>query len=53
MEPGRLRRLPISWGAYMVVAVKRMRVITPLRQLWKAPAKVRGGLAEPTTRNRA
>lgn len=48
---GRLRRLPVSWGAYMVVAVKRMRVITPLRKLWRAPAKVPGRLAEPTTRN--
>jgi SAM-dependent methyltransferase len=49
----KLRRLPFSHGAYMVVAVKRVHVFTPLRKLWRSPAKVpAGSLVEPSTRNR-
>jgi len=47
------RKLPFSHGAYLVVAVKRVHVVTPLRKLWRSPAKVAGarGLIEPSTRN--
>lgn len=49
----KLRQLPFSHGAYMVVAVKRVHVFTPLRKLWQRPAKVGAGrLVEPSTRNR-
>jgi len=48
-----IRKLPFSYGAYLVVAVKRVHVVTPLRKLWRSPAKVAGpgGLVEPSTRN--
>lgn len=48
----RLRRLPFFYGAYMVVAVKRVFVVTPLKRRWRTPAKVAAGLVEPSTRNR-
>lgn len=44
--------LPGFMGAYLVVAVKRVHVITPIRSLWRRPARVHGGLVEPTTRSR-
>lgn len=49
----RFRNLPFSYAAYLVVAVKRVHVVTPLRKLWRSPAKVAGarGLIEPSTRN--
>ncbi len=48
-----IRKLPFSYAAYLVVAVKRVHVVTPLRKLWRNPAKVAGarGLVEPSTRN--
>ena len=46
----RLRRLPFAWGAYMILAVKRVYNIRPLRPRWRAPAKVAGRLVEPSTR---
>jgi SAM-dependent methyltransferase len=49
----RLRRLPLSWGAYVLVAVKRVYNVRPLRSRWRAPAKVASGLVEPSTRNPA
>ncbi|MEJ2515493.1 MAG: methyltransferase domain-containing protein [Gammaproteobacteria bacterium] len=42
--------LPGYHGAYLLVAVKRVHVITSARSLWRKPARV-GGLIEPTTRN--
>ena len=48
-----LRRLPFTWGAYMLVAVKRVYNVRPLRPRWRAPAKVAGRLIEPSTRNPA
>lgn len=42
--------LPGYHGAYLLVAVKRVHVITSARSLWRRPARV-GGLIEPTTRN--
>jgi SAM-dependent methyltransferase len=49
----RLRQLPFSHGAYMLVAIKRVHIVTPLRKLWRNPAKVPAGrLVEPSTRNR-
>ena len=48
-----LRKLPFAYGAYLLVAVKRVHVVTPLRKLWRNPAKVAApGLVEPSTRNR-
>ena len=46
-----LRRLPLTWGAYMMLAVKRVHNVRPLRSRWRAPAKVAGRLVEPSTRN--
>ena len=46
-----LRRLPFTWGAYMMLAVKRVHNVRPLRSRWRAPAKVAGRLVEPSTRN--
>jgi len=46
-------KLPFAYGAYLLVAVKRVHVVTPLRKLWRSPAKVTApGLVEPSTRNR-
>lgn len=48
-----IRKLPFAHGAYLLVAIKRVHVVTPLRKLWRRPAKVpAGGLVEPSTRNR-
>jgi SAM-dependent methyltransferase len=48
-----IRKLPFAYGAYLLVAIKRVRVVTPLRKLWRNPAKVATpGLVEPSTRNR-
>lgn len=48
-----IRKLPFAYGAYLLVAVKRVHVVTPLRKLWRNPAKVAApGLVEPSTRNR-
>ena len=48
-----IRKLPFSYGAYLLVAIKRVRVVTPLRKLWRSPARVATpGLVEPSTRNR-
>ncbi len=46
-----MRSLRFTYGAYMVVAVKRVYTVTPLRRHWRAPAKVAAGLVEPSTRN--
>jgi hypothetical protein len=49
----RLRQLPFSYGAYMLVAIKRVHIVTPLRKLWRHPAKVSARhVVEPSTRNR-
>lgn len=48
----RARRLPGYYGGYLLVAVKRVHAVTPLRRLWKRPERVPAGLAEPTTRSR-
>jgi SAM-dependent methyltransferase len=48
----RARRLPGYYGGYLLVAVKRVHAVTPLRRLWKRPEHVPAGLAEPTTRSR-
>ena len=39
-------------GGYLLVAQKRVRVLTPLRAKWRRPPRLRavGGLVEPTTR---
>jgi len=47
----RLRRVQLSYGAYMLIAVKRMYAVTPTRLRWRTPAKVGAGLIEPSTRN--
>ncbi len=47
----RMRRVQLSYGAYMLIAVKRMYAVTPTRLRWRAPAKVGSGLIEPSTRN--
>jgi len=47
----RLRRLPQAYGAYMVIAIKRLYAVTPTRLRWRNPAKVPVGLIEPSTRN--
>jgi SAM-dependent methyltransferase len=52
---GRVRRrasLPGYYGGYLLVAVKRVHAITPLRRLWRRPERAPIGLAEPTTRSR-
>jgi SAM-dependent methyltransferase len=48
----RVRGLPGYYGGYLLVAVKRVHAVTPLRRLWTRPARVPTGLAEPTTRSR-
>jgi len=48
----RARRLPGYYGGYLLVAVKRVHAVTPLRRLWRRPERVPTGLAEPTTRSR-
>ena len=48
----RARRLPGYYGGYLLVAVKRVHAVTPLRRLWKRPERAPAGLAEPTTRSR-
>jgi SAM-dependent methyltransferase len=48
----RARGLPGYYGGYLLVAVKRVHAVTPLRRLWKRPERVPAGLAEPTTRSR-
>jgi len=45
------RSMRVTYGAYMMVAVKRVYTVTPLKRRWRAPAKVTGGLVEPSTRN--
>lgn len=46
------RWLPFLAGGYLLVAQKRVRVLTPLRPAWRQRARLRavGGLVEPTTR---
>lgn len=52
---GRLRHqargLPGYYGGYLLVAVKRVHAVTPMRRLWTRPAREPTGLAEPTTRS--
>ena len=48
----RARRLPGYYGGYLLVAVKRVHAVTPLRRLWRRPERAPIGLAEPTTRSR-
>jgi SAM-dependent methyltransferase len=48
----RAQGLPMYYGCYVLVAVKRVHAVTPLRQLWRRPERVPAGLAEPTTRSR-
>lgn len=48
----RARRLPGYYGGHLLVAVKRVHVVTPLRRLWTRPERSPAGLAEPTTRSR-
>ncbi len=45
---------PELGACYLLRSQKRMRTLTPVRQLWKRPAKVVTGLVEPSARmNRA
>lgn len=50
-------RQPRRWrfsrleGVYLLTAVKRVFVVTPLRRLWRRPARVGARVAEPSTRN--
>ena len=46
------RGMPGYYGGYLLVAVKRVHAVTPLRRLWQRPERVPQGIAEPTTRNR-
>ena len=48
----RARGLPGYYGGYLLVAVKRVHAVTPLRRMWRRPERVPAGLAEPTTRSR-
>lgn len=48
-ERGR-RWWPEFAACYMLTAQKRMFTLTPVKNPWRARAKVVGGLAEPTTR---
>jgi len=52
---GRFRRraggLPGFYGGYLLVAVKRVHAVTPLRRLWRRPERAPAGIAEPTTRS--
>ena len=54
-DDGRAARIaggiPGGLGAYLVVAIKRVHLVTSVRSLWSRPARVAGGLVEPTTRN--
>jgi SAM-dependent methyltransferase len=38
-------------GVYLLTAVKRVFVVTPMRRLWRRPARVGARVAEPSTRN--
>jgi SAM-dependent methyltransferase len=55
-QESQLRRpgpaIPGYFGAYVLTAVKRVHVVTPLKTLWRRPAAVGGRLVEPTTRSR-
>lgn len=52
MERLGARWWPIMSGVYLLVAVKRVSTLTPLKPAWKLPAGILGGRAiEPTTRN--
>jgi SAM-dependent methyltransferase len=42
---------PLLAGAYLIKARKRVYCVTPVRPRWRTPARVLGGLIEPTTRN--
>lgn len=43
---------PIMSGVYLLVAVKRVSTLTPMRPAWQIPANLLGGRAiEPTARN--
>jgi SAM-dependent methyltransferase len=48
----RAHRLPGYYGGYLLVAVKRVHAVTPLRRIWQRPERMPAGLAEPTTRSR-
>ena len=54
-DEGRAARItggiPGGLGAYLLVAVKRVHLVTSVRTLWSRPARVGAGLVEPTTRN--
>lgn len=43
------RVLPLLAGAYLIKARKRIYCVTPVRPRWRTPARVIGGLIEPTT----
>lgn len=47
------RRLPGYYGGYLLVAVKRVHAVTPMRRLWSRRERLPTGLAEPTTRSRS
>lgn len=55
-DEGRLRHrargVPGYYGAYVLVAVKRVHVVTPLRTLWRRTAVLGGRVVEPSTRSR-
>jgi hypothetical protein len=52
MERLGARWWPIMSGVYLLVAVKRVSTLTPLKPAWKLPRGILGGRAiEPTTRN--
>jgi SAM-dependent methyltransferase len=52
MERLGARWWPIMSGVYLLVAVKRVSTLTPLKPGWKLPTGILGGRAiEPTTRN--
>ncbi len=52
MERLGARWWPIMSGVYLLVAVKRVSTLTPLKPVWKLPRGILGGRAiEPTTRN--
>lgn len=46
------RWAPFLAGGYLLVAQKRVRILTPIRAKWRRPPRLRavGGLVEPTTR---
>jgi len=47
----RARGLPGYYGGYLLVAVKRVHAVTPMRRLWRRPERLPTGLAEPTRRS--